>query len=123
MGEPCKQEPIIHIMNTRQTAIDEKLDHLVKTMESIAAQRVEIQHLAEQGRDTRQWLKDHETRLQVQERKPDPGKEIKHLEGRVDDLEKQPGKNAGKALWMFYGASLAAGGSVVSGLVVFWLVN
>jgi benzoyl-CoA reductase/2-hydroxyglutaryl-CoA dehydratase subunit BcrC/BadD/HgdB len=145
MPDDCKQEPMIRIMADRQASMDEKLDRLVTVLEEITAQRIEIRHLSDELTNHHSWLKkhelriqavektpvaehcatlkDHERRLQAQERKADQGRAVEELESRVDELEKQPGKSAGKALWVAYGAAMATGGSVISGVLVFWLVN
>ena len=145
MGTPCKQEPIIRVMDSRQVAMDDKLERIVTALEHLTEQRIEIKHLSDGLADHHTWLKkheerlqavektpvsehcatlkDHERRLQSQERKPDQSKEVDAVKERVDELEKKPAKSASKVAWMFYGAALSAGGSVISGLVVFWMIH
>jgi len=99
MTEPCKQEPMIRVMSDRQAAMDQKMDRMVKALESMAEHRVEIEHLAEQGQDSRKWLKDHERRIQT--------------------LEKAPGSTASRFLWIVVGSVVAIGPSVIAGILLY----
>lgn len=145
MTEVCKQEPMIPVMGQRQAAMDDKLERIVSALELLTEQRIEIKHLSETVSDHHSWLKkvevrlqaaektpvaehcetlkDHERRLQAQERKQDYRQDLTEIKDKVDDLEKRPAKSASRVAWMFYGAALSAGGSVVSGLVVFWMIH
>ncbi len=100
MSDPCKQEPLIRIMDARQAAMSATLERVAEAMDSIVAQRVEIAHLVEQNRDGRKWMKQHEDRLQA--------------------LEKAPGNAAGRFLWLVIGTSVTIVPGIVTGLVLFY---
>ena len=139
------QQQMMGSVLERQASSDGKLDQIACSLKELTEQRIEIKHLADGFDDHQSWLKkheqriqtlektpvgdhcatlrDHERRLQAQERRPDQGKAVAGLETRVDDLEKSPGKKAGRAVWMLYGALLSSGGAVAAGLTVAWLVN
>ena len=102
MPEPCKQEPHLRIIDQRWASVEKELVRVAEAMEKLAEQRVEIEHLTEQQKDTRSWLKDHEQRIQV--------------------LEKAPGNAAGKFLWVVLASAVTVGPGIAIGLTL-WLIK
>lgn len=92
VGISCMQGPAIDKM-------DKKLDKVIDALSTLAVQDTKINHLTDTSRDHREWLKGHEVRIQV--------------------LEKQPGKTAGKALWALGGSLL----TIASAIIVFALTH
>lgn len=100
-GEACKQESHLRIINQRWIDLDKKMDRMVEALEALAAQRVEIEHLIEQQRDTKSWLKRHEERIQA--------------------LERAPGGMASRFLWIVVGAVVTIGAGIATGLGLIWI--
>lgn len=63
MPEPCSQEKTIEAMASQFTEI-------TKALQAVAVQKNEIKHLLEHQGDHREWLKDHEKRIQKIEQQP-----------------------------------------------------
>ena len=88
MSDPCIQAPAI-------SRIDEKLDKVMSALQVLAVQRNDIDHLGRDQSSLREWVKNHEKRLQ--------------------DLELQPGKFAGRIIYMMAGV----GTTVIAGLILY----
>lgn len=101
MPEPCKQEAAMKAMDARWASVGQKLDRFGDALEALAVQKVEIEHLAEQGNDSRKWLKDHENRIQ--------------------SLERAPGAAAGRFLWVLVGGGVAVATAVSASLMLLWI--
>lgn len=88
MPEPCIQAPTIG-------RIEEKIDKVMESLQSLAVQKNDIEHLKDDQNSLRNWVKNHETRMQA--------------------LELQPGKFAGKIVYMMAGV----GTTVCAGLILY----
>lgn len=96
MSEPCSQLPSIEKIQT-------KLDQMLEALQVIAVQKNEIEHLIKTQGDQREWLKGHERRIQ--------------------DLEKLPGDNASRFIWLLYGGGVSSVTGILVGLIVFFITK
>lgn len=88
MPDPCIQAPTIG-------RIEEKIDKVMDSLQSLAVQKNDIDHLKTDQVSLRNWVKNHESRMQA--------------------LELQPGKLAGKIIYMMAGV----GTTVLAGLILY----
>lgn len=92
MPEPCIQAPTI-------LRIDEKLDRVMEALQVLAVQKNDIDHLSKDQESLRKWVITHEARLQK--------------------LELQPGKVAGKAVYLLSGGAI----TLIVGLALYSLTH
>jgi hypothetical protein len=92
MTTPCIQGPTIDKM-------DEKLDQVILTLQTLAVQKNEMEHIVKGQSDHHSWLKGHEVRIQI--------------------LERTPGNIASKFLWLLVGAMI----TILTGLFLYYLTK
>jgi hypothetical protein len=88
MPEPC-------IQTAAMQRIEGKLDDLGESLQILAVQKVEIDHIKTDQESLRRWVRTHEDQIQV--------------------LKLQPGLLAGKIIYMMAGV----GTTVTAGLIIF----
>ena len=115
MGDPCAQAETIQ-------EVRKEVSEVVRALQVVAVQKNEIKHLMEHQRDHRDWLKNHEERLQEIEKKEvnldNSLGSIKDHEKRIKGLEGKPGEAAVKWYWLVAGGVVGIVATVTGKLII-----
>jgi len=109
MSDPCKNEGVIARLDERTKFQDEVLASLSKAVKELNVTLGSISTVMSDNRHLHEDQKRNE-------------KSINELYRRVRCLELAPGKAAGKAWWLIFGAATGCVGGIVSGVII-WFVR